>query len=91
MEVLKVFLNLTSDVVHKCNKFFKTFSEKDLKFILYEEGSPVLFDKSLILLPIEVNAIPKEQSYKKDVFVALSFSNFKMVLVLLIKIITFHM
>lgn len=52
--ILKIFFNLTSDVIYKNRRLLKTFLEKNFKFVLYEGGNSVLFNLSLVLLPVKI-------------------------------------
>lgn len=49
-----------------------------------------MFKISLLLLLVEANFIRKKQSYKKDAFVAFSFSNFKIAIALLTDVKTLY-
>lgn len=83
--------NFNSDASYKRGGFFKTLTEKDLKFVLSKEGGTIVFNPGLILLSIEVNSILKEQNYKKDVLVAYSTSHIKLILALSIKVVASYM
>ena len=45
----------------------------------------------LILLPTEVDMVEQKRNYKKNTVGALDFSGSKVILILLIKVITFYM
>lgn len=85
-----VLFNFTLDIIHKHSKFSKALSKKDFEFVPIGDSGLVTFNLSLILLPTEVNLIPKEKNYKKDVFVAFSPSSFKIIFALLTKVIAFE-
>lgn len=70
--VLRIFFDLISDNVYKCNRFLKSFLKKNLEFVSDKKFDPIIFDPSLMLLPTEVDPIPKKQNCKKDAFVALA-------------------
>lgn len=70
---------------------FPKFFIRSLKLILGERDNLVEFDLGFVLLPTEINSISKKWGCKKYALVALGSSSIKMVFILLIKIITFHM
>lgn len=88
--ILGVWFNLTSNMIHKNSKLSETFWEKDLKLVLYEGSDHVTCNISLMLLPVELDLITEKQKYKKDAFIALSFSGLELFLALWIEIISFH-
>lgn len=88
--VLGVLFNIILDDVYKPSRFFKVFPKKNLKFVPYKKGGSVTFDLSLILLSVEVDLIPEKWGYKKCMFVAFGFSDFKMVLGLSTEIVIFY-
>lgn len=55
--ILKVFFDLTPDVVYKQSGFLKTLLKKSFKFVLYEGSNSVLLNLDLMLLPAEINFI----------------------------------
>lgn len=50
-----------------------------------------MFKPSFILLPIEIDLILEKQSFKNDIFMALSLNNFKIIYALLIEVQILHM
>lgn len=58
--VLKVLLNLFSNVIHKCARFFRTFLEKNFTFLLYKNNGFVLFKANLVLMPTKANFFLEE-------------------------------
>lgn len=88
--ILKVLFNPALNTIYNCSRFSETLLEKGLKFVLGERGGFVLFFSCLVLLPLKVDPISKEQSCKRDAFKAHGPSCFKMVLALLTEVITFH-
>lgn len=89
--VLEILLNLGPNTDHKQNRFSKTLLEKNLKFILYKGDNIVIFNLDLVLLLTEVNSIQEEQDCKKNALVTYDTSCIKIILVLLIKIVSFYM
>lgn len=88
--VLKVFFNLSSDIIHKYSRLSKILLEKSLKLVLYGVCGLVMFDLGLVLLPAEIDLISEEQSCKNDIFMALNSSDFKIILILPIKVKIFN-
>lgn len=89
--VLRVSFNFTPNIIHKCNRFSKVYLEKGLKFVLSEGCGLTTLDPDVMLLSTKVDPISKEQSCKKEAFVAFRFSNFEIVLALLTKVVIFDM
>lgn len=89
--VLQVLFNSTPDIVYKRNKFSKFLLKKDFKFVLDEKNGPITLDQGLIILLVEVDLFPKEQSYIREIFIIFGSSNFEIVLTLLIKVVIFYM
>lgn len=77
MLVLAVLFNLIPDTVYKLDRFSKTFLKKDLRLVLSKGNGPVPLDPGLILLPANIDPIPKKQSCKKDAFVILDLRSSK--------------
>lgn len=88
--VLRVFFNLTPDIIHKRNRFFKILLEKDFKFVLCEKSDPVPLNLSLMLLLAEVDPISEKQGYKEDVLVARGTAYAEMILALSIKVVALY-
>lgn len=87
---IEVLFNLLRDIIYKRNRFFENLLEKNLKFILANKVFFVFFFLSFIPLLLKVDTISKKKNYKKNVLKACSLNGFKMVFVLLAKIITFY-
>ena len=88
--VLRVSLNLGPDVGHKRGGFSKTLLEKGLGFISSEGGDPVALKLGLVLLPVKVDSVLKEQSREENMFEPRSIGRVKMVLTLSTEVITLH-
>ena len=88
--ILGVFFNLIPDAIYKCGRFSKTFLEKSFKFILYKGVGFVSLSSSLILLPLKINPLTKEEACKKYAFIAFSFSRFEIVPIFPAKVVVFH-
>lgn len=85
--MLRVLFNFNLDASYKCNRFFKTFLMKDLKFILNKSNNIiVMFNSSLKLLEANFDSIIEEQNCKKDLFMTCDTSHMKIILGLLTKI-----
>lgn len=89
--ILKVFLNLTPDVLYKYGRLSKVCFKKDFKLVLFKGRNPVLFNSSIVLLPAEIDTFSNEKSYKKYAFITFCINRFKIVLILPAKIIAFYM
>lgn len=88
--VLRGPFDLTPDVVHKCNRFSETFLEKSLEIVSCRGSDLIIFGPGLMLLPPEVDPILEKQGCKRDVFMTLGSSGFKIVLALLTELVVFH-
>lgn len=55
--ILRVFFNLTPNVIHKRDRFSKTLLEKNLEFVLYKQVGSVLLSSSFMLLPPEIDPL----------------------------------
>lgn len=88
--VLGISLNLYLDVGHKQSRFSKTLSEKNFKFILSRGNNTIEFNLSLVLLPVEANAVAEERNCKGDALVTHSTGCVKIILALLTEVITFY-
>lgn len=62
--VLGVFFNLSLNVIYKYSRFAKNFSNKGLKFVLYERNSLVFFNSNLIMLLTKFNIFSKNKTIK---------------------------
>lgn len=88
--MLGILLNSCLNVNYKWDKFSKTLSKKSLKFVPNREVSTVVFNLSLVLLPVEIYLIAKKQGSKGDALMAHDTSCVKKILTLLIKVIIFY-
>lgn len=88
--VFKISLNLGSDISYKQNRFSKILSEKNLKFIPNRRGNSIAFDLSLVLLPIEIDLIIKEKSWKENIFTIYGNGYIKIIFTLLIKVVAYY-
>lgn len=89
--ILRIALNLCSNVGHKQSRFFKVLLKKSFEFIPNKRSNAITFYIDLILLPAEIDLLSKKQSHKKDTLVAHSTSHIKIILVMLTKVIVFYM
>lgn len=89
--VLGGFFDFTPDIINKSGEFSQVFLEKDFKFFLIWEYSVIIFDLVLVLLLIKEDSIIEKRSYKRYMFVALSFCYPKMVRVLMTEVVAFYM
>lgn len=88
--VLKLFFNLTLNIIYKRSGFPKAFLKKDLKFVSCRRVSLVKFHLGLMLLVTKVDSILEEQNCKRNAFLAFCSSRFETVPVLLTEIVAFH-
>lgn len=89
--MLKISLDLNRDAGHKGGGFSKTLLEKSLRFVPSRGDSTVIFNLGLLLLPADVDLIPKEQGFKEDKLGTCDIGHIKMVLAMLIEVITLYM
>lgn len=80
--VLRIPLDLSSDISYKQYGFSKVLSKKSFKFVLSSRDNIVAFYLNFVLLLAEVNLISKKQCRKKDVLLARGISYIKMLLAL---------
>lgn len=88
--MLRIPLDFSPNTHHKGDRFSKTFLEKSFKFDSNRGDSIVTFNLSLILWLTEIDSIPEEHSHKKDRLRAHGTGRIKMLLILLTKIVVFH-
>lgn len=62
--ILGILLNFHLDISYKQDKFFKNWLKKGLKFVLSKRNNNVVFNLSLILLPVKANLSLKRHSIK---------------------------
>lgn len=58
--MLEILFDFSLDVDYKQDKFFKTWLEKNFKFVLDKENNIVTFNLSFILLLAKVDLIPEK-------------------------------
>ena len=58
--VLGIALDFSPDIGYKSGRFSKTLPKKSLEFVPSRGTGTVIFNLGLVLLPAEVNPIPKE-------------------------------
>lgn len=61
--------------------------KKGLKFVLSKKDGTIVFNLSLVLLPIKVDPISEKQGCKRDALVARGISCVEIIFVLLTKVI----
>lgn len=88
--VLRIPLNLSSNIDHKQNKFLKILLKKNLEFVVSRGNDTIVFNLSFVLLLAKVNLIPKEQDYKKDALVAYSTICIKIIFTVLTKVVALY-
>lgn len=88
--ILEVSLNFILDIVYKHSRFSKIVSKKSLKFVLGKRNGPITFDLGLILLPVKIDPLIKEQNCKKYAFGTFCTSGFEMIFILPIKVVAFY-
>ena len=88
--VLGILLNLGPDTSYKQGRFPKTLLEKSLQFLLSKKNDIVAFDFSLILLLIEIDSIPEEQSRKRDALRACGTGRIEIVFAFLTEVIALY-
>lgn len=57
--MLKIFFNLTPDVIYKRSRLTKVLSEKSFKFVQNNRDSTIVFNLNFILLLAKVDPITK--------------------------------
>lgn len=88
--VLRILLHLIEDIGYKQYEFLKTLPEKGLKFVPNSEDNTIVFYLSLMLLPIEVDPIPKKRGYKGNILVTRGTGYVKMVFTALRKVVALY-
>lgn len=89
--VLEILLNLSLDVDHKCNRFFKIFLEKSLEFVLSKRSVIISLYLGYMLLLAKVDLVFEEQSCKKKKLVAHGTGCVKIVPILSTKIVVLYL
>lgn len=84
--ILEVSPYLILNIVQKRSKVFETFLEEDFKVVLKPKTKKAEF----VVILLKANCFPKKWDYKKFLIVASYFSNIKVVLILSIEVIIFH-
>lgn len=88
--VLKILLNLCLDAYHKYNRFSKTLTKKDFKFVSSKKNSIFMFYTNFLLLPAKIDLILEKQIYKEITLVAFNIGCVKIIFTLLTKIIALY-
>lgn len=88
--MLGIPLVLSSDASYEGSGFSKALLEKSLEFVPSRKDGTVTFNLGLVLLPVEVNPIPKKQGYKGYALRAHDTWRVKIILALLTKIIALY-
>lgn len=88
--ILRILLDFSPNAGYKRYKFSKTLSEEAFKFVLSKRDSTVVFNLSLVLLPVEVDLIVKEQNHKKDIFGVCGIGCIEIIFALLTKIVVLY-
>ena len=89
--VLEILLNLGPDIGHKHDGFSKTLLEKGLEFNPSKRSNIIALNLSLVLLPVEVDLVPKEQGRKKNTLGTCSTGRVEMVFTLSTKVVALHL
>lgn len=88
--ILIALFHFILNIVHKGNRFSKIFFKNSFKFISNKKSGFIIFDLDLISLLTNNDLILKKCNCKKDTFMTFDFSIFKIVLVLLTKVVIFY-
>lgn len=88
--MLQVSFDFISNVVNKCNRFFKILLKEGLEFVSNKKSNSVPLNLSFILLPTEVDPILEKQGHKGDALVACDISHVKMIFTLLSEVIILY-
>lgn len=89
--ILRIVLNFYSNSWYKYGRFSKTLLEKNFKFASNRENNIVIFYSSFVLLLIEIDVIAKDQSYKKDMFIAYGIGHVKIIFTLPVKVLIYYL
>lgn len=84
--VLRIPLNLSPDAITNMIDFRRLYLKKVLKFFLSRKSDTVACNMSLVLLPVKIDLIVKEQNRKKHAFKARGSGRIKIILVLPTKV-----
>lgn len=58
--MLRISLDLCLHASHNDSAFSKALSEKEFEFILCSRDGIIIFNLGLVLLPVEIDSIPKK-------------------------------
>lgn len=89
--VFEFSLNLSLNASYKQGRLFEILPKKGLKFFSNKKNSIVAPNLSFVLLPEEINPVPKKQKHKKNVFMACSSGYVEIILILLTKALVLYM
>ena len=89
--MLGISLNLGPDVGHERGGFPETLSEKSFEFIPSKESNLVALNLGLVLLPAEVDPIPKKRGRKENTLGPRGTGRVEMVFALLTEIVALYM
>lgn len=82
--------DFTLDIINKGGGFFQAFLEESFKLFLTWRYGSVTCDPIFVLLPIDEDLFFEKKGCKRYALIALNFSCFEIVFILLIKIVTFY-
>lgn len=88
--MLEILFDFCRDVNHKRGAFFKALLEKNFKFVQRSGSNAIAFHLSFLLLSAKINPFTQKQDHKKDALVAYNIGCIKIILVLLTKVVAFH-
>lgn len=84
--VLRIPLNIGSDISQKQSRFTKTLLKKGFEFILSKKGGTIEFDLNFILLSAKIDLVAEKQSRKKNAFKTCGIGHIKMIFILPTKV-----
>lgn len=88
--ILEFSLNFFPNISYKRDRFSKTLSKKNPKFVSNKKNGTLAFNLSLVLLPAEVDLILQEWGRKRVAFRVYSIGYIKIILALSTEIVAFH-
>lgn len=88
--ILEILLNLCLDINHKQGGFSEIFLKKSLEFFPSKGDDTIVFNLSLVLLPAKIDPLAEKQGCEGNMFEACDTGHVEIILILLIKIVVFH-
>lgn len=88
--VLRIPLKFYPDFSHKSGRFSEALLQKGLQFVTSRRDGTIACNLDFVLLPGEVDFIPKERSRKEDALEAYNIGRIKTIIALSTEVVLLH-